>query len=390
MAEHEEQSLPAAAGGREKAAAVRDGIKKIAILGGGHGGFAAAADLSHRGFTVRLQARRAAALEPVRQAGGIFARGLIEALVPIEMTTTDIAEAVGGADLIMLVVPSTAHAYYAGELAPLLDGSQPVFLNPGHTGGGMHFSHAVRQAGYYGPLQTCEAVSLTYATRMEGPATVGIYSRTSKLKFGAFPGKHTDALYALLHPLFPDLVKTGSVIETGLANMNAVFHPPGMIMNAGWIERTGGDFLFYKQGITSAIGRVTLGVDAERMAIAAALGVPHVSFLQAFYDFGLTTRAAFDSGDIARACHESDPNATIKAPASLRHRYIEEDVGFGLVALAAFARIAGVPTPTINALIQLAGLALGTDFSTSGLTLEKLGITAKTAKELLQFAYDGP
>jgi opine dehydrogenase len=44
---------------------------KIAILGGGHGAYAAAADLSEAGHEVRLWRRDAAALEPVVQAGAI-------------------------------------------------------------------------------------------------------------------------------------------------------------------------------------------------------------------------------------------------------------------------------------------------------------------------------
>lgn len=364
-------------------------IGTIAILGAGHGGMAAAADLARKGYRVRLQARREEILKPLRAAGGIHVRGLIDGLVPVDLLTTEVTQAVEGADLIMLVVPSTAHEAYARQLAPLIDGSQPVFLNPGHTGGGLHFTNAIRNAGYRGALRTCETVSLTYATRLEGPATVGVYSRTSNLKFAAFPGKHVDALFDLICPLFPGIVKATSVIETGLANMNAVFHPPGMIMNAGRIEHGRGDFLFYKEGITPAVGRVAARVDGERLAIAKAFDVPCVSFLQAFHDFGLTTDGALASGSISRACIESEANATIKAPPSLRHRYIEEDVGFGLVAIATLGQIAGVATPTIDALIHLASVALGTDLRTTGLTRERLGITARTADALIRFAYEG-
>jgi len=38
---------------------------KIAVLGGGHGAYAAAADLSEQGHEVRLWRRNAAALSPV-------------------------------------------------------------------------------------------------------------------------------------------------------------------------------------------------------------------------------------------------------------------------------------------------------------------------------------
>jgi opine dehydrogenase len=122
-------------------------ITTVAVLGAGHGGCAAAADLGSRGYKVRLHARNPTRLAPLRAQGGVAVRGVHQGLVPIETMTADLAEAVRGADLIMLVVPSTAHEDYARALAPLLDGRQPVFLNPGHTGGALHFLHALRRAG---------------------------------------------------------------------------------------------------------------------------------------------------------------------------------------------------------------------------------------------------
>ena len=146
-------------------------VNTVAVLGAGHGGCAAAADLGTRGYSVRLHARNAERLAPLRAQGGIEARGIVQGLVPIDLMTTDVVEAVRGADLIMLVVPSVAHGHYARALAPLLDGSQPIFINPGHTGGGLHFLRELRNAGYRGPVRSCETVTLTYITRMEGPAT---------------------------------------------------------------------------------------------------------------------------------------------------------------------------------------------------------------------------
>lgn len=364
-------------------------VKSVAVLGAGHGGCAAAADLARRGYSIRLHARNPARLAPLKSAGGIEARGIIEGFVPLQTMTTDVWEAVAGADLIMLVVPSAAHAFYAAALAAIPDHDQPVFLNPGHTGGGLHFLHELRRAGCRAPLRTCETVTLTYVSRMEGPAIVGIYSYNKRLRFAALPGKYTADMFALIKPLYPEITPASSVIETALANMNAIFHPPGMIMNAGWIQHSGGNFLFYREGITDAIGRVTAAVDTERLAIARALGVPAERFLDTFHAAGLTSQAARDSGDIARACKESEPNRTIKSPSSLDHRYMHEDVGYGLVPFAELGRVAGVKTPTIDAIIQLAGLAVGIDYRRDGLTLEHLGLSGKTASELLRFVQDG-
>jgi opine dehydrogenase len=294
-----------------------------------------------------------------------------------------------GADMVMLVVPSIAHEHYAKALAPILKPELPVFLNPGHTGGGLHFVHELRKAGYHEDLQTCETVTLTYIARMEGPATVGIYSYVRCLRCGAFPGKFLARLLPNLKSLYPEVIPSSSVLETALSNMNAVFHPPGMLMNAGWIESTGGDFMFYKEGITEAVGHVVEAVDQERMEVACALEVPARPFLETFHDAGLTTDEALASGSISRACRESEPNRTIKSPPSLDDRYVHEDVGFGLVPMSALGRLAGVPTPTIDALIQLAEAATGIPYAESGLTLDKMGLAGLQPLELPDFLERG-
>ena len=364
-------------------------IRTVAVLGAGHGGLAAAADLTWRGFSVRLHARNADRLAPIRERGGIEVRGVHEGFVPFDRVTTDVREAVDGADLIMLVVPSVAHRDYAVALAPLLTPERPVFLNPGHTGGGLHFVAELRSAGYRDAVQTCETVTLTYICRLEGPATVNIYSYTKRLAFAAFPGRNAERLFEQMKPVYPEIRLASSVLETALTNINAIFHPPGMVLNMGWIEHTGGHFLFYREGFTEGVGRVTAAVDAERMAVARALGVPATTFLEAFHRAGLTTDAALASGSISRACIESAPNRTIKSPPSLNHRYIREDVGYGLVPISAFGQLVGLPTPTIDALTLLAGQAVGEDFRETGLTLEKMGLAGKSPADMPAFLATG-
>jgi len=364
-------------------------IRSIAVLGAGHGGCAAAADLGLRGFSVRLHARNAERLEPLRRQGGVKITGIHDALVPVDLMTTNLAEAVRDADLVMLVVPSVAHEFYAQGLAPLLREDQPVFLNPGHTGGGLNFVHELRQAGCSAAVKTCETVTLTYICRLLAEGHVQLYRYTTNLAFAAFPGNAQDQLYEALKPIYPEIRQATSVLETALTNINAVFHPTGMLMNAGWIEHTGGDFLFYIDGITASVGRATEAVDRERLAVAAALGVPVVSFLDAFFRAGLTTAEARSSGSISRACHESEANKAIKSPASLQHRYIMEDVGYGLVAMAALGELAGVKTPVIDALITLAGAAVGVDFRTTGLNLERMGLTGLKPADLQKFILTG-
>ncbi len=66
-----------------------------------------------------------------------------------------------------------------------------------------------------------------------------------------------------------------------------------------------------------------------------------------------------------------------------------EDVGFGLVPIAALGELAGVKTPTIDALIQLAGIATATDFRADGLTLDRMGLAQCSVDGLAKALYDG-
>lgn len=362
----------------------------VAVLGAGNGGLSSAADLALRGFDVRLYSRRPETLEAVAAAGGIELEGAAgEGFVPIPVITNDLAEAVTGADVVELVTPTTAIEYYGAALAPVLGDNQPVFLNPGHTGGGLYLAHELRRAGFEGEIKTCEVASLTYACRLQGPGRVKIFSVATDMPFAAFPGKNAAELLELVRTLYPGVVPAESVLETALHNLNAVEHPAQTILNAGWIEHTKGDYYFYREGTTPAVGRVIDAVDAERLELARAFGVKTKSFVQLFYELGYTSESAAATGSSHAAMQESQPNWWIKGPTSLDHRYIHEDVGNGLVPWAALGDAAGVETPMMDNLIVLASLLNERDYSKVGLTLEKLGLEGVALETLPSFLYGG-
>ena len=98
---------------------------EIAVLGGGHGGYAAAVELSEKGHNVRFWRRDAAGLQPVIEAGAITVqdyKGTRE--VEIAKPTTSLAEAIGGAQLIVIPLPSLSHEALSKEVAPHLTDDQ--------------------------------------------------------------------------------------------------------------------------------------------------------------------------------------------------------------------------------------------------------------------------
>ncbi len=105
----------------------------------------------------------------------------------------------------------------------------------------------------------------------------------------------------------------------------AAAHPDPVLLNAGWIETTGGDFRFYTDGVSPSVGRAMDALDRERLGLLTALGleaVPAVEWDRRLYGLAGTT-----SYEVNR---DSLIHRDIRAPESLRSRYLTEDVPFGL------------------------------------------------------------
>ena len=364
--------------------------KKIAILGAGNGGCAAAADLTLRGFQVRLFSRSESTMVKLGKLGEIelVEDGVSKKAAPFFMSP-HLPPVVQGADLIVIATPSVGHEYLAKNLANHLADGQRILLNPGHTGGALHFANLLRILGCKADVQLCETVTLTYICRMPQFGRVEVYRRTTNLRCAAFPGKRTAELVSEIREVFPNVVPAANVLETGFSNINAIMHPAGMLGNAGCIEKSGGDFLWYRDGITPSIGAWIDAVDHERLEIVRSLGIEPLRFVDIFYQAGLTTAAARDSGSAYEAIHNSEANFTIKSPPSLDHRYIREDVGYGLVPMAEIGNLLGVKTPVMDALITLASTALGANFRQEGLTLGKMGLAGIAPERLPSIVLDG-
>jgi opine dehydrogenase len=365
-------------------------IQSVAVLGAGNGGCAAAADLAGRGFEVRLYNRSRERLEPLLGRGGLERYGEAgEGFVELAVITDDLDRAVGGADLVMLTVPISAHPFYARRLGPILPPGAVVFLNPGHMGGGLFMAHEIHRLTGRSDVRTCEVSTLAYACRMRGPDSVNVMRVMRSLPFAAFPGRAQEELFQLLSPLYPSLVQASHVLETGFLDINAVEHPPQIICNAGWVEHTAGAYLFYYEGTTPSVGRVIDTLDRERIAVAEAAGVPTRPFVQVFQEMGYTTEDAARVGTAHAALQASAPNRWIRGPKSLDHRYLHEDVGWGLVPWSELGRSLGVATPVMDGLITLGSTLNARDYRAEGLTLERLGLAGRRPGELAGYLRDG-
>ena len=360
--------------------------KHYTIVGAGHGGKAMAGHLALMGFSVTLYNRTYENVSAIDRRGGLEVdsgdsgpRGFGR----LQRVTSDIGEATADADIIMVVVPSSAHADIAQRLAPHLCDGQIVVLHPGRTGGCLEFRKVLLEAGCQAAIKLAEAETLIYASRSDGPAQVRIFRLKEAVPLAALPCTDTAAVLEALADAYPQFIDGGDVLHTGLNNMGAIFHPALTLLNAGRIESTGGEFQFYIEGVTPSVARVLEELDRERVTVAAALGIRARTAQE-------WLRMAYDArgSSLYEAIQNQPGYRGIKAPASLNHRYIFEDVPMSLVPIAALGDRYGVAVATIDSIIRLACTVHGTDYHRRGRTLEKMGIAGLSVGELARFARD--
>ncbi|MBI4257853.1 MAG: NAD/NADP octopine/nopaline dehydrogenase family protein, partial [Thaumarchaeota archaeon] len=127
-------------------------------------------------------------------------------------------------------------------------------------------------------------------------------------------------------------------------------------------------------------------VDKERIAVGKVFGLRPRTFVEYFSMAGYTAR-----GDVSvrEAIVSSVPDRHIRSPSSLNHRYLIEDVAYGLVPMAYLARVAGIETPIIDSLIHVSGRLNGVDHWREGLTLQKMGVDGMDVKGINKFVKEG-
>jgi opine dehydrogenase len=354
-----------------------EGMPTFCVLGAGHGGLAMAAHLALTGCKVNLFNRSEERILSVRSRGGIDVTGEVDGFAPLNRVTSDPAEAIDDVDVLMVVVPATAHRNIAQIIAPHIRDGQVLVLNPGRTGGALEVAQVLREKNPAARPYIAEAQTLLYAARATNPGQVHIFGIKNSVPLAALPSYQTVDILPVIRKALPQFVPGSNVLTTSLDNIGAVFHPAITILNAGRIEDTHGDFEYYVEGVTPAVAGVLEAIDHERVAVAGALGIrAHTAREWLYLAYDAAGKTLLD------AMRANPGYAGIRAPATVQHRYITEDVPASLVPIASIGEMLGVPTPTIQAMIRLASAMHGVDYWAEGRTVERLGLRGMSVKDI--------
>jgi opine dehydrogenase len=359
----------------------------VVVLGAGNTGLSIAAKLALEGHRVTLweAPSQAAAIAPIAERRQVRLTGVGgEGTATLAAVTTDAAEALAAADVMLAAVPSYAHAAFADLLAPSLEPRHVLALLPGNLGT-LAFARRLRElAPRAQPPLLVEADTAPYVCRKLAPDHAHIWGVVPHLGAGTLPAAQTDRALAALAPLFPGLRTYAHVVAAGIGALNPVVHPPGVLMNAGRIEYARGDFYFYEEGVTPAVVRAIEALDAERRAIGLALGFEVTPVAQAFAEAGFGPH-----GDLWATINGSRMLTQLRAPGSLQTRWLSEDVPYGVRTWVELGEQFGVALPVGRALVTLGDAVMGSDSWRDGRSLADLGIAGVGRDPLLAYLLGG-
>ena len=324
-----------------------------------------------------------------------------------------------GCDFIIFAVPAFMHAPYLALLRPYIEDGCVIVGLPGQNG----FEFDVREA-LGERQQNCIVMnfeSLPWICRiMDFGKAVSILgtkdSLVGALQGDLFKARVADPLAFMQQFMgeLPRLVVSGHLLGITLRSPNAYSHPP--IMYGRWKDWDGSALervpLFYQgidEGTAELLGQVSdevVMLSRRLMAQNYALDLSQVIPMYD-WDIGCYGNDIRDKTNLMTALRTNSGYEGITHPMirteqgtylpDFNHRFLAEDVPFGLVVIRGIAEIARVPTPCIDTVLSWCQQQLGREYLVgSRLVGRDLATTRcpqrygfKTMAEVLGFDWTG-
>lgn len=394
----------------------------IAILGGGAVGKTCGADCALAGQEVRI-----CDLDPFfdNALGTVMRTGItLQDKAPgtqtkygfrrmgkgeFAMATNSVAEAVKGAKLIVVGIPSIAHEIFFRELIPALEDGQIVHIIPDNYGS-LKLRKMMREMGCTKKVIIGGWSSAPYGTRVDteggvAKPTCSLVYRAITLRGAALPAKDTEDFVESSKALGCfDAITEGdgavcgdTVMDIGFSNVNPVIHVPGTVLGVSTMENFGTvldknihDYSIYSHSFCPSISEVQYQFYNEEIALAEAMGVGIQPFKkEVFYQRTSVLGEEYMGEGCNVPFEEQWEVGFATGPFTIKNRYVTEDVPVGCHVYHELGKKFGVPTPIIDSMIVLGGVMNKTNFFETGFTLDELGIGHMTKDQMQAYLREG-
>jgi len=328
---------------------------KIGIIGAGHAGIALAALLlnASAAHNIRIYAApgHTRKLNAIMRGGGHLqlmdrpnGKTALLRLADAHIAPS-IRELVQFSHIIFNTTPVTAHDRIFEEVLLHETGGKRGLTYVNLGGGFSYFAHRLAQRAMLSAINVGTLHTLPYAGRVIGSTvTILNYREVTEITFGAVP--NAEQLSLLASVLRGTLKVDADPLHMSLDRSSYVMHPVITLFNISRIDQ-GESFRFYADGFSRPIQDLHLQAHRERQRLAKSLGYTDypspeerlLHFLEAYgKDF-----------------------STISAPTSAQHRYLTEDIPYGLVPIVDLGQLFGIDMPVCRSIIDIGSAITKTD-----------------------------
>ena len=334
---------------------------KFTVIGGGNTGQAVSAYITSRGGECVINTRDAQKADIINRCG-ITAEGGLNGNYGV-IATTDMKMAVTDADIILIMTTANAHREVACKLRPFLKEKQKIIIFNSNWGA-FEFKQVLGEDIELKDLTVAETGAQLFLAKSKGLGYVNMGLKT-KVSVSATNPDKTQPLLDEIREFFPQFEKASSIIETTMSTTNPVIHVPISLLNAARIENAQ-PFLFYGEGACRAAIGLVINVDKERIAVAKALGCEIDDVLT-----GINSFWEIKHDNLFDALTKNDSYSKVKGPTTLNHRYLTEDIPFGIAPITKIGKLFGIETPYTDALLNTIGCLYGTNLVEGGIRFAK-------------------
>lgn len=314
--------------------------RKIGILGTGRTARAMVAYLMAQKCQTVIWGRNLDALREIKEQG-ITTTGCVEGHFYPE-TEENLEEVSKLCDYLFIMTTAAGHREIARRLKGTLKQNQRILIFNGNWGA-YEFFEELKEELQEKKVLISETGGMIFIADYVG-SNCFIKSIKKMMSIAAFPCAYGKVLEQELHPILPQLKAEKNVLVTSMNNSNPVIHVPLVLVNFTRIEN-GEDFLFYGEGATVSSVHYIEEIDKERGAIAQAAGVDFQSCLDIINSFWTDKK---DS--LYEAISTNQTYLSAKGPRTLKHRYLEEDLFYGIMPLLSLAKVYHVPAARLESM----------------------------------------
>ncbi len=292
--------------------------------------------------------------------------------------TSDPFEALGASDVVLICTPPHALSAVMALVLPLAEPRHTLVFLPGGLSG-LACATWLRDRGRVDLPTFAASDAAPFSGRALADGRTEVLAATAMPGFGVFPSSRADAVWPVLADLFPGAHLFPHVAAAALASPLSFVRAPALLLNAG--SRVAGETPF-AAGFTREVARVAAALDAERLALGAALGLDLAAAPQTLSRWGIAPL-----GDLWATVHGSFVLTSAGASDAAADDQLADDVRYCLRPLVDLADELRVPLPLTRALVTL-GTALD-GRGEEGWSLTDLGLAGVATGGFARYLHSG-